>query len=103
VYEPFTVELPPGGLVVVYSDGISEAANPAGARFGAARVRGHLGAAGATPRQIGQNIIDDVRQFLEDRPQEDDMCLVCFGREPAPGEWPASLVSGERSNGVDAA
>jgi serine phosphatase RsbU (regulator of sigma subunit) len=29
---------------------------------------------------IGRQVLDDVRQFVGGRPQNDDMCLVSFGR-----------------------
>ena len=29
----------------------------------------------------GNHILDDVKRYVGDRPQSDDMCLACFGRD----------------------
>jgi serine phosphatase RsbU (regulator of sigma subunit) len=33
-----------------------------------------------SPHELGTALIEEVRQFLGRAPQNDDMCLVCFGR-----------------------
>ena len=38
-YAPDTVDLAPGDLLVLYTDGISEAVNPAGEQYGRERLR----------------------------------------------------------------
>jgi serine phosphatase RsbU (regulator of sigma subunit) len=34
-------------------------------------------------KQLGELILSDVKQFVGNRSQSDDMCLLCFGRNPA--------------------
>jgi len=80
-YEPFIYELPPGGLIVAYTDGITEAMNAQREVYGAERLCRQLQASCGDPVQFGRNIVDDIRRFVGIHPQLDDMCLVCFGRE----------------------
>jgi serine phosphatase RsbU (regulator of sigma subunit) len=35
---------------------------------------------GVTPQKMGETIVADVRRFMGATQQDDDMCLVCFGR-----------------------
>lgn len=80
-YQQCSVQLPPGGLLLVYTDGINEAMNEAQQLYGVDRIRGQLHAATGSPRQLGECLIDDVQRFIVGCPQRDDMCLVCFGPE----------------------
>jgi serine phosphatase RsbU (regulator of sigma subunit) len=80
-YEPCSIQLPRRGLVAVYTDGIREAINAEREIYGLTRLGQRLQAASGDLQQIGQGIVDDVRQFIANNPQADDMCLVCFRRE----------------------
>jgi phosphoserine phosphatase RsbU/P len=33
-------------------------------------------------KQLGDQILQDVKRFVGKRAQSDDMCLLCFGRDP---------------------
>jgi len=79
-YRPLTIRLLPGESLVLYTDGVTDAANEAKQRYGVERLRTLLAGTSGTPRQLGQKVIDDARNFLGIASQEDDMCLVCFGR-----------------------
>jgi serine phosphatase RsbU (regulator of sigma subunit)/pSer/pThr/pTyr-binding forkhead associated (FHA) protein len=79
-YEPVTISLSPGESVVLYTDGVNESMDLRGEFFGIDRIRRHV-QAGRAPEALGETIIDDVRKFVGRGPQNDDMCLVCFGRE----------------------
>ena len=81
VYQRCSVQLPPRGLLVFYTDGINEAMNTAKKVYGVNRMLEQLKTAAGSPGQLAQSIIDDVRTFIQGCPQGDDMCLVCFGRE----------------------
>jgi serine phosphatase RsbU (regulator of sigma subunit) len=81
VYEESSCQVPRGGLVLAYTDGISEAMNAERRVYGLPRLRQQLEAASGDPVQFGRSIVDDLRQFVGTHPQTDDMCLVCFGRE----------------------
>ena len=80
-YQEETVPLSPGDIVVVYTDGITEAVDPAGVQFGDARIasvvsgRRTMGAAG-----IIEAIIGAVREHAGTAPQADDMTIVVIKR-----------------------
>jgi serine phosphatase RsbU (regulator of sigma subunit) len=80
-YEECSVHMPPGGVVMVYTDGIKDAMNAEKQVYGLPRLRRLVQAASGDPLPIGQRIVDDVRQFIGSQPPADDMCLVCFQRE----------------------
>lgn len=81
VYRQSAAHLPPGGTLLLFTDGISEAMNGAKQVYGNDRVRGNLAQSSGRPADVGQRIIDDVRQFVQGAPQGDDMCLICLGRK----------------------
>jgi serine phosphatase RsbU (regulator of sigma subunit) len=82
-YEQYLHKLAAGDCVVMFTDGITEAMNPQGELYGTDRLRQHIGA--SDPCKVGELVIEDVEQFMENRAAKDDMCLVCFGREAKPG------------------
>jgi sigma-B regulation protein RsbU (phosphoserine phosphatase) len=76
------VQLAPGDVLVLYSDGIPEARNEHGAFFEEDRmlvsVRANLG----RPAQVIQDtIIRDVCEFMNDTPQSDDITLAIVVRD----------------------
>lgn len=76
-YEFATVQLKPDDLVVVYSDGVTDAMNVAGEEFGRERVveaiaRGH----GTTPEALLECLLDAVRTFSRGAPQADDVTAM---------------------------
>jgi sigma-B regulation protein RsbU (phosphoserine phosphatase) len=76
-YEFETVQLKPNDLVVVYSDGVTEAMNVAGEEFGRERVveaiaRGH----GTKPEVLLECLLDAVRTFSRGAPQADDVTAM---------------------------
>lgn len=80
-YREFRERLNPGDMLVIYSDGVTEAANSEGAEFG---VEG-LGRTVAPLRdQPAASIIAEVRQSLSDYtgavPQSDDITLIVARR-----------------------
>ena len=80
-YESAAATLAPGETLCIYTDGITEANDPAGALFGKQRlatlVGGHDGAALAT--LIG-NAVAAVRTFAQDAPQADDITALALRR-----------------------
>ena len=79
-YVECSFEIPPGGFVMVYTDGVTEALHADQGVYGQERLYKQVEAAAGDPCQVGQLVIDDVRRFIGASPQSDDMCLVCFGR-----------------------
>ena len=66
--------------VLVYTDGISEAANAADELFGVPRLRERFGKSHESPRATGEAILRDVREFVAGERQSDDITVICFSR-----------------------
>jgi sigma-B regulation protein RsbU (phosphoserine phosphatase) len=79
--EPCAVEIPIGGRLLLYTDGITDAANPAHGRFGEERLAAAASAgpddtAGATV----QGVIDEVLRFQGEADPADDLALLVLRR-----------------------
>jgi serine phosphatase RsbU (regulator of sigma subunit) len=79
-YAEAVVPLEPGDTLLLYTDGVTEARNPAGAWYGAQRLKAVVGADGGDPEALGAAVVADVRGFAAGRPLGDDLTVVCFGR-----------------------
>jgi sigma-B regulation protein RsbU (phosphoserine phosphatase) len=79
-YEEVQSELQPGDVVVLYTDGVNEASLAANDQFGIDRMRDLIRGSNHEPQTVGQTVIDAVRAYLGEKQQDDDMCLVSFGR-----------------------
>jgi phosphoserine phosphatase RsbU/P len=79
-YRSFTHPLAAGDTLVMFTDGISEAMDAENALYGAARLEKQLRRDVQGVRQLGEQILDDLRQFVGQHVRHDDMCLLCFGR-----------------------
>jgi hypothetical protein len=76
-YEQARVEVCPGDVLVLYSDGLTEAANAAGEEYGESRLREFLATAGAgNPDAVRDAILTSVSAFLGAAPPRDDLTLV---------------------------
>lgn len=81
-YEEFTIDLSPGDMVVLYTDGVNEAQDLQGQLYGNQRVIDQLGEkTWQSPTEFGNSLIAGVRQHLNGNKQDDDVCLVCFRRD----------------------
>lgn len=77
VIETTRVRLEPGSLVLVYTDGITEAMNAAGEEWGVEPLtRILLSSRTLSPQQICANVRERVLRFAGDMPQYDDMTLM---------------------------
>ena len=84
-YEEGAVELAPGDTVLLYTDGVTEAANPSGETFGAARLLEWAARqAGASPSQIRTGLLRAVEEFSGGRPNDDDLALLAVRFTGAP-------------------
>jgi serine phosphatase RsbU (regulator of sigma subunit) len=82
-YNTDRTQLAPGEAVVLSSDGISEAMNAAEEPYSIERIREQLSGAKATgPEEIGEGLLEDVRQYVGESEQRDDISLVVFRRDP---------------------
>jgi sigma-B regulation protein RsbU (phosphoserine phosphatase) len=80
---PFDVlsrTIQPGETVLFYTDGVSEAMNPAGDLYGEKRVREFLRKSRGKPAEIGKALLADVRSHAKGRDQNDDITIMVFGR-----------------------
>tara|TARA_R110002111_G_scaffold168038_1_gene233823 strand:- start:89986 stop:91668 length:1683 start_codon:yes stop_codon:yes gene_type:complete len=80
-YEVVERDLAPGEIVVLFTDGVDEAMNPAGELYTLDRMREFL----KTNREknaaeLGQALLADVRRHANGRPQNDDITIMTFGR-----------------------
>jgi serine phosphatase RsbU (regulator of sigma subunit)/pSer/pThr/pTyr-binding forkhead associated (FHA) protein len=93
-YREGRTQLQPGDVLVIYSDGVSEAVNPQGEEFGAPRLHSVVGlnlersAAG-----IRDRIESALTKFAQGTPAADDITLVIVKRQ-ADGGMSASLSKG---------
>src|SRR6185436_12881599 len=81
-YTSETLELAPGDTLVLYTDGVSEAANPGGALFGDEGLRACFAkGAGATAAESVERLLTSVRAFAAGAPQSDDITILALRRE----------------------
>jgi len=80
-------QVAPGGALVLYTDGITEAQDEYGTSYGEDRllraVRAGLQDSGHT---VQDSIIESVLEFVGDMPQSDDIALMVMVRDSATGE-----------------
>jgi phosphoserine phosphatase RsbU/P len=81
-YRQVSCELEPGDVVIIYSDGVTDALNPYGERYDSkenSRLRHRLCLADHGPRDTGHALIRDIQDFSGGHDQFDDMTLISFG------------------------
>jgi sigma-B regulation protein RsbU (phosphoserine phosphatase) len=76
-YTQESVQLVPGDILILYTDGITEAENAGQEMFGLDRLEKTILASHALPAQeISEEILTAVRSFIGDHPQSDDITLM---------------------------
>jgi serine phosphatase RsbU (regulator of sigma subunit) len=80
-YEEFSCQLALGDSLTLFTDGFSEAMNADGGMYGLERIQSQLEQGSNDVVELGQRILADVKEFVGQHPQSDDMCLLCFGRK----------------------
>jgi phosphoserine phosphatase RsbU/P len=84
-YEAHVASLEPGDLLVLYSDGITEAENPAGQPFEEAGLQGVVEArADATPAMLGAAVFEAVVRHTGDPRLADDLTILVLRRSAVP-------------------
>ncbi len=84
-YEQAEVLLDPGDVVVIYSDGVTDARSPRDELYDSQtnhRLIKRVAQASGGPAAVGRAILQDIREFSADHSQADDITLVCFGTTP---------------------
>lgn len=75
--EEKTIQLNPNEIVVLYTDGITEAMDEQGREFGRDNFHEAIRlAANGTSQEIVDNIFERLKRFIGSHPQHDDMTLV---------------------------
>lgn len=78
-YEEVRLRLAPGDLLLLVTDGVTEAVNPAGELFSDARLHAHLAVVAAKPAaEIVSSLLDQVTAFAAGAPQEDDITALAL-------------------------
>jgi phosphoserine phosphatase RsbU/P len=81
-YRQVSLDLEPGDVILIYSDGVTDAQGGRGERYDSTenpRLRDRLSRAGDSPKAIRQSIIRDIEVFSAGPAQFDDVTLICFG------------------------
>jgi sigma-B regulation protein RsbU (phosphoserine phosphatase) len=76
-YEQEAIELESGDVLVAYTDGVTEAQNPAGEEFGETRLQQLTASLSHLPaNELSDSIVSAVRDWRREAPQHDDLTLV---------------------------
>jgi sigma-B regulation protein RsbU (phosphoserine phosphatase) len=81
VYESTLLELKPGEVVIFNTDGLIDARDRKGSRFGIERVLKILSSAPGNASLAGEALLEAVMVHSEGVAPFDDLTLVCIGRE----------------------
>jgi serine phosphatase RsbU (regulator of sigma subunit) len=82
-YEQEVVQLTPGDVIVLFSDGVSEAVNAAGEEFGEAAIPDAVRPAlGQSPKAMLEALLAAVRSFAGGTPMKDDITAVVIRYKP---------------------
>ena len=80
-YTTTRIDLAPGDTLVIYTDGVSEAANPQGEEYGETRlVRAMEQRRTASPIELIQGSLDDLTTFRNGSARADDVTLLALRR-----------------------
>jgi serine phosphatase RsbU (regulator of sigma subunit)/pSer/pThr/pTyr-binding forkhead associated (FHA) protein len=82
VYEHAEVQLNVGDVVVIYSDGVTDARSLAEELYDSQnnhRLLRRVAMSSGGPAAVGRSILQDIREFSAERSQADDITLVCLG------------------------
>ncbi|MEO0512197.1 MAG: PP2C family protein-serine/threonine phosphatase [Planctomycetota bacterium] len=74
--------LDPGDALVLYTDGITEAFNPADKLFGVDRLRATVAAAGGNADELLSAVLEAVDRHADGRERDDDQCVLVVRRCP---------------------
>ena len=92
-YASETLQLEVGDSLVLYTDGVTEAADPTNALFGEERLQGcYAGGPGGTAAEMVDMLLRAVRAFAGGAPQADDIAILALRRTGAPRAHPAEGV-----------
>jgi hypothetical protein len=80
-FPSMTLDLDRGDRLLLYTDGVTEAANRRDEEYGEPRLETYLDAHRGEPgRQLIDGVVADVLRFCDTARPRDDMTLMCLGR-----------------------
>ncbi len=87
-YRSSEIQLEPGDVIYLYTDGVTEATSGQEELYGEERLQQYLnrlaGTDGCEPEGVCRGVLADVDRFVGDAPQFDDITMVCL-RYRGPG------------------
>ena len=87
MYDEEAIALRSGDTLVLFSDGVTDADNPAGEQYGEERLLAALApVARHAPEEILERVLTDVRTFAAGQPPADDITVLVIrygGAAPA--------------------
>jgi sigma-B regulation protein RsbU (phosphoserine phosphatase) len=81
-YQQTEVQLNQGDVVVIYSDGVTDARSPGDELYDSQsnhRLLKRVAQSVGGPEAVGRAILQDIREFSAGHSQADDITLVCLG------------------------
>jgi len=82
-FDVLNFKLEPGDLVVLFTDGVSEAMAPNDDLYTLEHLREFIKKGPKKADELGKALLADVRRHANGRPQNDDITIMTFGRNPA--------------------
>ena len=93
-WEQESVQIAPGDVLILYTDGVTEACNAQGAFLGKERLLESVRAAlGCSAQGIQDALLADIREFVNDAPQSDDIALAVIVRDSSASGTSVSMHS----------
>jgi sigma-B regulation protein RsbU (phosphoserine phosphatase) len=75
-YNQFILDLRPGDVLLLYTDGLTDAMNSSQERFGRQRATDALQQGGPTAEAIAQNVLEHLRAFVGNAKRTDDVTMI---------------------------
>ena len=88
-----SVTLKPGQTLFIYTDGLTEAENATQKQFGEERMMEILAKSDITPRPLIENIIQEVRNFVGQAEQSDDLTMLAVQFTKPRASEPTHIIS----------
>ena len=98
-YRSCEIVLEPGAVLVLHTDGISEALDHEQRCYGVEQLEKTVASSGPLAADVGRGILADVARHAAGQIQSDDICLVCLGRTDAAAAQPAQRPAPARRGG----
>jgi len=79
-YQQFSIPLATGESLIMYTDGVIDAENRNSERYDTQRLIANLQRPSPDVTAMGQSVIGEVKRFIGDHPQVDDICFTAVRR-----------------------